>query len=68
MACDLCGKTGTELIALRDSYKSDEIQQICPGCEEVVNKHLRKVQSVAANIVGDLMRRFMRRRAGKAEQ
>jgi hypothetical protein len=36
MACDLCGKRGTDLIPLLDSYKTEEVQSICASCVGVV--------------------------------
>lgn len=59
MACDLCGKTGTHLTDLRDIYKSDSIQAICPDCEATINKQLRKIQNVTTDIQISLFKRFM---------
>lgn len=59
MACDLCGKTGTYLSDLLDSYKSDDIQAICPDCEATINKQLRKIRGVTTNIQIGLVKRFL---------
>lgn len=62
MACDLCGKTGTRLSDLLTIYQTKDVQQICPDCTEVVNKHLSKVKSVTHNILVELMNRFFKER------
>lgn len=59
MACDICGKTGTSLADLLDSYKTDEIQAICPECEKVVNAHKRKLQHWTDTLLARLLKRFM---------
>lgn len=59
MACDICGKKGCDLVDLRDSYKTDDIQQICHGCEYTVNKHLFKLKNSTHRILCDWMKRFM---------
>ena len=59
MACDLCGKTGTHLTDLRDIYKSDSIQAVCPECEKIINKQLRKIQSTVVDIQISLFKRFL---------
>jgi hypothetical protein len=60
MACDICGKTGTPLTDLLDSYKTDDIQQVCDGCAKAINKHVSKIRVVTTNIHFDLAKRFMR--------
>lgn len=57
--CDICGARGCTLIALRDTYKTAEIEEICPDCEKAVNSHLSKLQVMGHNIVRDLLGRFM---------
>lgn len=64
MACDMCGKTGTPLVDLVNSYKTNEIAVICHDCERVVNKQLNKVRQVTSNILVDTMKRFMLNRKG----
>lgn len=59
MACDTCGKIGTRLTELREIYKTEKVADICPECEEVINRQLRKVQSVMADVQKGLMRRFI---------
>jgi ribosome-binding protein aMBF1 (putative translation factor) len=66
MACDICGKTGTHLVDLTNTYKTAEIQQVCPDCEKVLNKHVAKLRSVTGNILVDWMRTFIRVRKQQA--
>jgi hypothetical protein len=60
MACDACGALGTTLNTMRDTYKTEQIQQICPACEATINKHLFKLQHASQNMVVDLMKSFLR--------
>lgn len=69
MACDICGKTGTRLVDLRECYQTDDIQQICPECETIVNRQHSKLLSFVLKIKEDLFKRFLRERknqGGKA--
>ena len=59
MACDICGRTGTNLVALLDAYQTDDIKAICYGCERIVNRKNSKLLSMVLNIKSDLMKRFM---------
>lgn len=59
MACDLCAARGTRLIDLLSDYATDDVKQICPACEKVVNDHLWKVRAVTANMNKSLLRRFI---------
>jgi len=59
MACDICGVKGRELIPLLDSYRTPEIQDVCPACEKIINNKLKKVQHATAMITFSLMKRFM---------
>lgn len=65
MACDVCKKVGTPLIELRDIYKTESIQAVCPECEAVISRHLSKVQRMTVKMLIDLMKRFIRARADK---
>jgi hypothetical protein len=67
MACDVCKKVGTPLIELRDVYKTESIQAVCPECEAVINKHLSKVQDMTVKMLIDLMKRFIQARADKRQ-
>ena len=58
MACDLCGKKGVQLIALRDMYKTNDVSDICSSCEAVVNKQLRKIQGFASLLIPKLMKQY----------
>lgn len=62
MACDICGKTGTPLVDLLDSYKTNEIQSICPTCEKIVNDQKRKLQSWTSTLLFRLLKQFMQKR------
>lgn len=59
MACDICGKTGTSLVPLRDIYKTDEIQVMCPECEKIVDKQLNRIQESHGQGQRSLLKRFM---------
>jgi|ThiBiot_750_plan_1041556.scaffolds.fasta_scaffold107505_1 hypothetical protein len=59
MACDICGKTGTALYDLRETYQTDDIKVICQDCEKVVNKQLRSIQSMTARLQCALLKRFI---------
>ena len=59
MACDICGKKGEELERLREIYKTDDIQEICPDSMKVVNVQLRKIQSAAQKIQFSWLKNFM---------
>lgn len=65
MACDICGAFGTPLNSLLDNYQTDEIKQICPRCENAVNKQLRSIQSMTRRIQIALLKRFMTERCTK---
>lgn len=59
MACDICGKTGTTLVPLLDSYRTDAIKDICPSCEEMVNDHLWKLKDMSSKMYTNFFKRFM---------
>ncbi len=62
MACDLCGKVGCELEAIREFYATEDIQHVCPACTKVLNAQVMKLQSWTARLQQALMRRFMTER------
>ena len=47
MSCDLCGKTVTKLVELRDIYKSNKLKMICEKCEKIVNDKLIELKAKA---------------------
>lgn len=59
MACDICGKTGTTLADLRESYQTADIKAICPECESIVNNKREKLLTVVLNMLSVLLKRFM---------
>ena len=63
--CDTCLKRTESLYQLRDCYKTDEIKDICYECNQAINKHLRKVESVTSRIRNDLLKLFMNNFRGK---
>lgn len=65
MACDICGKTGTPLADLLAAYSTDDIKQICPDCESVVNRKNGALLSLVLNIKTDLLKRFIREKKRK---
>ncbi len=64
MACDICGAKDKALVSLRDSYKTAEVQQVCPDCEKELNTQLRKIHSITSNILVVWMKRFIGERRG----
>lgn len=50
MACDVCGNNDKRLEPLREIYATKEVRQICPDCEKVINKELRKIQTATTQI------------------
>lgn len=50
MACDICGNNKDCLVPLRDIYMTDNVRQICPACEKVLDKELSKIQSAVSKI------------------
>ena len=59
MACDICGKIGTELEPLNDSYTTEEFAQICGECRTVLNINLDKIRIATARIHKGWMKRAM---------
>lgn len=60
MACDICGKTGTSLNDLLNSYRAPGIHSICPDCERVVNQRVRRHFDAAHRHRVRTVVRFMR--------
>jgi lipoate-protein ligase B len=65
MACDICGKTGTQLCNLRESYQTQDVKQVCEDCREDLDKQLSRIKGVTTNIVIDWMKRFITNRKEK---
>jgi hypothetical protein len=59
MACDICGKTGTQLYTLLSSYQTEDIKAVCPDCDRVLTRKKGKVMSMLANMQQTLLKRFM---------
>lgn len=59
MSCDICGRNDGSLVDLRDAYKTDEIKQICGGCERIVNVKLDKLRGVTHNILCCWFKRYL---------
>lgn len=57
--CDICGERSDYLNSLVSIYKTEDIQDICPSCEKIVNKHLHKIQNSHGQAQQSLMKRFM---------
>lgn len=62
MACDICGKTGTELRTLLSSYQTEDIKEVCPACDAILTKKNSKVMSLVMNMKVALLKRFMQER------
>ena len=50
MACDICKNNTKSLVDLREIYQSEEVRQVCPDCEKVLNVELSKIQVAAGKI------------------
>ena len=50
MACDICKNNTKSLFDLREIYQTEEVRQVCPDCNKVLDKELSKIQSAVANI------------------
>jgi len=50
MTCDICKCNTKSLTDLQEIYQSAEVKQVCPDCEKVLDKELRKIQSAVTNI------------------
>lgn len=59
MACDICGRNDKELTDLLEGYRTENIKQLCPSCEKIINDHLWKIRAVTMNINRSLLKRFM---------
>jgi hypothetical protein len=59
MACDICGKTGTQLYTLLSSYQTEDIKAVCPDCDKILTRKKSKVMSMLANMQAALLKRFM---------
>lgn len=57
MACDVCGKVGTDLEPLLDVYKTPDIQHVCVPCRKIIEDNLRKTRNLTHNILVDLTKR-----------
>jgi hypothetical protein len=66
MACDICGKVGTSLTPLHDIYQTDDIKDICPDCEAIVNIQLNKIRDSHTQAQQSLLKRFMEILKGKS--
>lgn len=65
MSCDCCGKVGANATKLLDIYKTNDIQDICDECAAVIDKQLRKLQTITGRIQNVLLKRFMQERKDK---
>lgn len=68
MSCDICGKNDKPLVDLLEQYQTDDIKQICPECEQIVNQKKRKLLTLVMRICSDLLKRFMGERRAKAQR
>lgn len=62
MACDLCGRTGTHLVDLRDEYKVDGIAAMCSECERVVNRENMRAWALASRLRIRITKRYLLKR------
>lgn len=69
--CDICGETGITLIHLLDVYQTEDIKEVCIGCEKVIDTHLFKIKSATTNINRTWLKRFviaLKQRLSKKER
>lgn len=63
MKCDMCGKRVSsqwDMGELLKSYRTNDIQWVCKGCEKDINSHLWKVRGLYEPLVVRAIKRFMR--------
>lgn len=58
MACDVCGKAVTDLVALREAYQGPTIKMVCRDCETEANKKLWEFRKIAQRWTEQRMRRW----------
>ena len=67
MACDVCGKAVSETAALNDTYRTDEIKQVCSSCEKQITDFMWKARKLSNSFVFNLVKEMMqdkRKRSG----
>ena len=58
--CDICLKKCEELTQLSEHYKTDDIEECCVDCMNIMNKQLHKVNKMTANLGFYWMKRFLK--------
>jgi len=51
--CDICGvkiEKASDLNPLSDMYRTDDVQEVCNGCLNELNEHIRSVNDVLDKI------------------
>ena len=59
ITCDICNEHPSAIVDLKQQYQTEDIKQICPSCEKVINKQLGKMHQLAAEMNQSLIKRFM---------
>ena len=59
MACDICGKSNKPLKDIKDIYRTETIQQICPDCMQFVNAKLSDIQTLVFKKQCGWLKEFM---------
>jgi len=54
--CDICGASG-DLVYLRESYKTSDIDEVCGECERLIDKQLNRLRF---DLVSTLLKAWMR--------
>lgn len=65
MACDICKNNTKSLVDLREIYQTEEVRQVCPDCNKVLDKELSKIQSAVVNIQCGWFKNRIRQLIGK---
>ena len=55
MACDVCGKSTTELETLNDPYKTDDFKVVCPTCARELNDYIWKVRRLSNSFLRNMV-------------
>lgn len=62
MSCDMCGAKCApyQMVALLSSYKTKDIEWICPSCEKETNDHLAKLKHISHGWCSRMLKVWMR--------
>ena len=64
--CDICGKDDSYFQSVLDSYKTEDIKEVCHECADEINNHLMKLRKITQKMNVCWLKRFMRNLKKKA--